>query len=513
MISGMSWWALLLVAAAMLALPALLVLAVHVIFGWRYRRAVERGMSGQGAAEVRADAVVTSREPAARPALALLRVEAPAPAIPRAESLRREAGHAARHVRWTFAAAGILQMATTAALTHAALFGTTLAEVYPPTLTAYVTTAPGLVLLAAFALPAARWRLTFLAAWLAVGVVIFLAGPDRILTNGPTVVREYLRISIRDALLPLLPLSLLLARRLRAVLLVLVALGLYLLVGTALFMIFYGGALVDLDPSRIRAADVWFAVADLCLGIALVVWLLRRRRTTVPTFALLAAAFIAAWAFQRWALPGSKLSTAVLGIAANALQWYVLWLIFRGLVRLQDQRILPAAVLHWHVCWLFLALLAGENFTVLLSVGNTNLLSAVARGHVWGLVPFAANLTLLHVVLHRLRGGSSGVAPPRLLLLRVFGSAAKRVRLLNLLGETLRRAVRVDYIAILDPAQRHVGARALEAFVRGRLDTLFLSSHADARRARRRLARAPRPRASLRAERAVLPRRCLAVRG
>jgi hypothetical protein len=479
MISGMSWWALLLVALGMLTWPALLAIAVNAIFGWRYRRAVERGMSSHGAVQVRAGPAVTPRQEATRPPLALLRIDAPPPRIPRAQDLRRQASRAAGHVRWMFAAAGILQMAVTAALTHGALVGTPSAEVYPPLLTAFVTTAPGTILLAAFALRAARWRLALLTAWLAVALIIFLAGPDRVLANGPNVVREYARISIRDALLPLLPLSLLLVRRLRAALLVLVALGFYLLVGTALFMIFSRGDLVDLDPSRIRTADVSLAVIELCLGVAVVVWLVRRRRPTVPPFALLAAALAGAWALRRWALPDSELSTAALGIAANALQWYVLWLIFCGFVRLQDQRILPAEVLHWHVCWLFLALVAGQNFTVLLSVGNADVMSAVARGHAWGLAPFAANLILLQVVLHRIRGSMRGGAPPRLLLLRVFGSAAKRVRLLTLLGETLRRAVRVDYIASTDLAQRHVDASALEAFVRGQLDTLFLSSHAE----------------------------------
>jgi hypothetical protein len=47
MISCMFSWALVLVAAAaILALPALL--ALHAIFGWRYRRAVECGTRGQG---------------------------------------------------------------------------------------------------------------------------------------------------------------------------------------------------------------------------------------------------------------------------------------------------------------------------------------------------------------------------------------------------------------------------------------------------------------------------------
>jgi hypothetical protein len=187
---------------------------------------------------------------------------------------------------------------------------------------------------------------------------------------------------------------------------------------------------------------------------------------------------VLAWAF-RWVLPDFKLSSVVFGIAANALQWYALWLIFRGFVRLQEQRTLPGEVLHWYVCWLFLALLAGENLTILLNVGDTDVLRAIARGFAWGLAPFAANLILLQVVLHRLRRRSFDATPPRLLLLRVFGSAAKRVQLLHLLGETLRRAVRIDYIASTDLAQRHVGARALEAFVRGRLSTIFLSSRAE----------------------------------
>ncbi|MFP3436041.1 hypothetical protein SB781_40450, partial [Paraburkholderia sp. SIMBA_061] len=75
-----------------------------------------------------------------------------------------------------------------------------------------------------------------------------------------------------------------------------------------------------------------------------------------PIVALLAVIVIVAWAVDRWLSLSFPLGQLALGSASNVLQWYVLWLIFQGFIRLQEQRVIPSEILHWDLCWLFLAL-------------------------------------------------------------------------------------------------------------------------------------------------------------
>jgi hypothetical protein len=93
-----------------------------------------------------------------------------------------------------------------------------------------------------------------------------------------------------------------------------------------------------------------------------------------------------------------------------------------------------------------------------------------------GLAPFAGYAIVLDVAMRHFWNAKQGQPPRRMLLLRVFGSASKRVRLLDTLDDAWRRVGRIDFIAGTDLAQRHVAARALEAFLSGRLHTIFLKS-------------------------------------
>jgi hypothetical protein len=65
-----------------------------------------------------------------------------------------------------------------------------------------------------------------------------------------------------------------------------------------------------------------------------------------------------------------------------------------------------------------------------------------------------AYVVLLHAVLSKAWKACSGVELKRLLLLRVFGSADKRERLLDALDDTWRRVGRIDLIAGTDLAMR-----------------------------------------------------------
>ena len=137
-----------------------------------------------------------------------------------------------------------------------------------------------------------------------------------------------------------------------------------------------------------------------------------------------------------------------------------------------------ARFFHSDICWLFLAMLASQS-VLGYKFNDTNDLSGATTLGLLGLAPFAGYAIFLHVALRHFWNAEQGQSPRRLLLLRVFGSASKRVRLLDMLDEAWRRAGRIDFIAGTDLAQRHVGARALEAFLSGRLHTIFLKSPAE----------------------------------
>lgn len=476
----MSSWELFLISAVTLALPAVLALTVKAIFGWRYQRTIERHMSQRSSSLSDAAMGAARTDPAmVRQPLTLRQVEFPAPGGSLSNERRRKARQAAMRARWTFAMAGGVQMGSTAALTYGILSGSPHAPVYPPLLTAYVTMVPGVVLLVAFAVRETRWRFAVLGAYLAIGVGVVVCGPDQILANGPNVVISHLQIAIRKSALPLLGVALLLARRLRPILVAMAAYGIYLLIGTTVYGFIFGRELMTTDPGLIPASAVWLGLVNLCLGAAVLFLLLRESLPVRPIVALLMVVSIVAWGVDQWVYPNFLLGQLVLGTVWNALQWSVLWLIFKGFIRLQEQRIYPSEILHWDICWLFLALVTGRDLSVLTIVPDADVLQSIGRGLLLGLAPFLANLLLLHAALHHQRSVQPDRPAPRLLLLRVFGDAAKRVRLLDTLSETWRRAGRVDYIAGTDLAQRHVAARALEAFVRGRLQTLFLKSREE----------------------------------
>jgi hypothetical protein len=81
------------------------------------------------------------------------------------------------------------------------------------------------------------------------------------------------------------------------------------------------------------------------------------------------------------------------------------------------------------------------------------------------------------MLLQRLRAGRTGDPVKRLLLLRVFGKADKRERLLEVLANTWRRVGRIDLIAGTDLAMRTLSSLMLEAFLLRRVDDMFLKTN------------------------------------
>jgi hypothetical protein len=470
-----------LVELLVLALPCILLLVLTVLFAWRYRNTVASDMNQRGAA---LSALAASprglEEPdLARQGLALCQVEGQAPLNVLDGDKRAQAWRAGLRVRWIFAIAGGIQMLFTAGAVywlHSGVPG--LSMVYPPLLTAYLSMLPGLVLLAAFVMRRTSSRVALFAAYLAAGFVVIVLGPDHILANGPHVIASTLEISLQVSALPLLGVGLLLARRLRPFLLVWAACGFFELSGTLLFGILYGREMADMSLHDLTPFAVGLGLANFCLGAAFLFWLLRQREK-FRAIALLITFVVVAWAVEHWLFPKLPVGQIATGTVGNALQFYMLWLVFQGLIRLEEQNFLRSEILHFDLCWLFLALCASQRFISEETFVTPHLSLAISLGFFLGLAPFAGYAIFLHVALRRDWIAQRHWPGRRLLLLRVFGGAAKRARLFDMLGETWRHVGRIDFIAGTDLSQRHVDARALEAFLLGRLHALFLKSPAE----------------------------------
>jgi hypothetical protein len=89
---------------------------------------------------------------------------------------------------------------------------------------------------------------------------------------------------------------------------------------------------------------------------------------------------------------------------------------------------------------------------------------------------------VLHAILRRSWRARVSRSGKRLLLLRVFGNADQRERLLDWLDNSWRFVGRIDLVAGTDLAERALGALMLEAFLLRRADQLFLRTDDDVRR-------------------------------
>ena len=101
----------------------------------------------------------------------------------------------------------------------------------------------------------------------------------------------------------------------------------------------------------------------------------------------------------------------------------------------------------------------------------------------WELVlSYLLYMLLLHLILRRSWRARVSRSGKRLLLLRVFGNADQRERLLDWLDNSWRFVGRIDLVAATDLAERALGVLMLEAFLLRRADQLFLRTDDDVRR-------------------------------
>ena len=159
-------------------------------------------------------------------------------------------------------------------------------------------------------------------------------------------------------------------------------------------------------------------------------------------------------------------SLIMVGVPGVVLGWYPVWLLFRLWNRVRARHPIPNDVLHLCLGWTVLTI-----FGVALTLSRRNALLATAAG-------LACCTTLIWVLLRRWRLRKE-IPGQRLVLLRVFGSPHRAVSLLELLRNAWLPFGAVDLIVGTDLAAMTVGPVMLEAYLRRRVEDVYLKSPED----------------------------------
>lgn len=454
--------------AATVALP-LLLLAVRGLFAWRYRQALERSMGAAGGSRTATPALVVPATPPGPHTMLRIRDATPDLLSDGARELAATASDVTRRVRIAF---------TTAALLFACFLCASMVLVLAPHIaldarvtTAYLVLGPVLLILVSV-LSLTRDRLAMAGlAYLVVGLLaaLVVATPARAVT----VIAAQAELFM---LLPAAGLVLLLSRRLRPMLIALLAITLY--VGISLAAGFALAA-SGLDASQVRWWLWPFAIAFQILGIVIVGWLLSRRGSVRTPVAVLAAMGIAGLAIEFIWRPDFPIGPLLTGLPSQVLQIYAVWLVFRFAVALQERRLLPPQVVQSHVACAFLA---GYFVLLLVLARGSTLFGPIGWPIALIVLGLAASAAALHLLLRRIWVEREDVPGRRLLFLRTFGTTRGPERLLDTLEDTWQRVGRIDLIAATDLAVRALGSRMIEAFIVRRVDAQFLRTPDDVRR-------------------------------
>ena len=341
----------LILVAGILAIP-LLLLALRSAFAWRYGRMLRSGMSRSAGPP----ADVAHLEPTPidvdRPPLTVLRVHASGVRLhsSSAIALNDDAKGMTRRARLAI---------TVAALIYSAIASSTLAAAFLPTIpldakavAIYLSQACiPLIVVSILQLGPSRLAL-IVGAYLVVGlaVIFALSTPSRI----ALLVRAEAELSL---LLPAIGLALLVVRRLRPLLIALAAVLLYVAMSAVIGVILAETVTIDLGNVR---PWVWvLAVLNFIAGIVVVGWLLGRPSVRVPVLVLASLAVIGVVLEFTWR-PAFPIPAILYAVPASALQVFLVWLMFRLVLRLQDLRVLTAQVLQSHIAFGFLTLYSGD---------------------------------------------------------------------------------------------------------------------------------------------------------
>jgi hypothetical protein len=434
------------------ALP-LLLLTLLGLFAWRYVRFIRREMNDFSGPTLVPDRGPAVEESAPLHPLRLCWVDTTASG-PNLE--RTEAAGVTMRVNMAFVAAGVSHIA----LTSIAMLGAFAAFPVPARVSvAYLAQLPGLALLLWSVSGRRRVRLAFCAIYLLAGCALVPA------LGG--VARAIRIISGEIGFLtvwPLFGLAFLLVRRLRPIVVGLVAVVAYFVGGIPSMAVVQTVVPVSLD--QVEAWQLVLGIGCNVLGLSVLVWLLRRSSVRRPVIVLLSMA-VAGISLKPVAFPIGPILFAVPG---NVFQWYLVWLTFKGFVRLKERRLLPDQALHFHLCCFYLT----AYFSTVASYGPGQP-PGPGKYTMIAMLAFVVEVVVLHLVLYRIRCRQFAAQPRRLLLLRVFGSGRRLRWLLDVLDDSWRRLGRVDLIVGPDVALRAVSARMFEAFLVGHTRRVFLN--------------------------------------
>jgi len=449
-----------------MAVAPLALLAAAVLLGWFFRRSVLRSMNLSVVGiplDTQSPAAVQISLTSAPLSIRRLELFGIGKATGQAAVALSAAETTVRATRLAYAAAAV---AYSAIATSAWVMALTSADPHFPVDLAigmiYIMQCLPLFILVHFLRVSRLARLAILGGYLVLGLGLVSLESDfsRAVTIANTV-------SVYFLLYPLAGLLILLARPLRPWLFGLAAILVYELTGVAVLL------LLPLEHMNWRVLRPWlvasFGFIFLVAAVVFVGWVLKGRSWQKPIAGLVVLASLGILAIRL--LPDSMIGYVLIALPSNVLQVFFVWLVFKMFVQLQHHGLLPAQILHSHLCWGFLT------FYYCLSALS---FSGLPRWAPWAIVSaYALYLALVHTLMHRIWAARVSHPGKRLLLLRVFGTAKKSERLLDLLDDTWRYVGRIDLIAGTDLAVRTLGTRMLEAFLLRHADDQFLRTNAD----------------------------------
>jgi hypothetical protein len=209
------------------------------------------------------------------------------------------------------------------------------------------------------------------------------------------------------------------------------------------------------------------------MGVLLFAWILGRKSIAVPVVGLV---IIAALVFlvDRFVTSLGITSAIVVGIAAAVLGCYIGWLLFELVKWISERHFISNQILQWYVGWGFLTF---YTFSLSYFLSPTDWRTAFLA-----LGALVCCVIILQSLLWRYYRHQAAIPAKRLVLLRVFGSPHRAVHLLEVLNDTWRLFGSIDLIVGTDVAALTASPVMLEAFLRRRVEALYLKTTSEVER-------------------------------
>jgi hypothetical protein len=332
---------------------------------------------------------------------------------------------------------------------------------------------PELVLVLLFI---AASRQLWIAATLAYAIVGGMLVP---IVGGPLWLIHYLRFAAPWAFFVFAGIAPLVSKRLRPVVAALVALLIFFIV--EILLLARSADISSLQSTMVnRPGLALIGVGVQLIGVLLFAWILGRKSIVFPVAGLV---IIGALVFlvDRFVTSLGITSAIVVGIAAAVLGCYTVWLLFELVKWISERRLISNQILQWYVGWGFLTF---YNFSL------SHFLSPTDRRPAFlALGALVCCVIILQCLLWRYYRHQAAIPAKRLVLLRVFGSPRRAVHLLEVLNDTWRLFGSIDLIVGTDVAALTASPVMVEAFLRRRVEALYLKTTNEVERQLRQLDR------------------------